>query len=440
MLKLLKKEFTSLLNLKKWQKLLISGDLLSFEECIYEMIMELYDKICKAIILYISKTQRFLKKQKSLAKKYGLKKLQLRPCNIYLRTGSKITIESYYGRVADLSYKGSRHLVHIFWHIRARSSPMLQSITTLLSVICPSYAIAKWLLGYVGTDCSFERVRDTSLALSEQVKQNRHCIQLANGETLAGKRVVISIDGGRYRSRVYKDELTAKGNAKFDTDWKEPKMFVIQVIDEKGNIHTDHLPIYDSTFGDDESFALLQQYLLALQIDRCKEVQFVADGAKWIWHRAKPMLLKLGVAPEKITETLDYYHASENLHKLKEYIDHPQKEKLFKKMKDALWQGNIKQLARLTKKAVSNVCLEKFTPFQYFKNNEKRIDYQGNRARKLVCGSGIIESGIRRIINLRFKAASSFWYPENVEKLILMRGIALSGRWDIMVKNTNQTN
>ena len=50
-------------------------------------------------------------------------------------------------------------------------------------------------------------------------------------------------------------------------------------------------------------------------------------------------------------------------------------------------------------------------------------------------GSGVVESGIRRVINLRFKSPSTFWYPENVEKLILMRGIALSGRWEIMMNN-----
>jgi len=36
---------------------------------------------------------------------------------------------------------------------------------------------------------------------------------------------------------------------------------------------------------------------------------------------------------------------------------------------------------------------------------------------------------------MRFKCPSTFWYPENVEKLILMRSIALSGRWEIMMNN-----
>jgi len=439
MLKLLKKEFESVLDLEKWKKFLLSGDFLSFEESLYQMSLDLYNKISEHLIESISTEESFLKEQRKLAKLKGLKKLQLRPCTLYLRTGYKVRVDSYYGRKCEKDYKGSRHCLLLFWNFRANASPMFQSITTLLSVLCPSYDIAKWLLSYQGVICNFDRVRKTSLALSSEVQEHRVEAQLVENETLSGQRVVIGIDGGRCRTKEYLEETTAKGNPKFKTDWKEPKMFVIDIIDSKGNRKKDHLPIYDSTFGDDESFDLLAQYLSALQIQDCKEVQFVADGAKWIWNRVKPMLLGLGVSPDKITETLDYYHASQNLHKLKEYIDTKEKDAVFEKMKDALWQGDVEQLGEIIKESISNVKLEDFTPFQYFKNNEKRVDYQRFRSKNLLCGSGIVESGIRRIINLRFKSPSTFWYPENVEKLILMRSIALSGRWEIMIENINKS-
>ena len=306
MLKLLKKEFIALLDLKKWKQLLIEGDFLSFEQCLYEMIMTLYDKISELIILYISRQKSFLKRQRELAEKKGLKKLQLRPCTLYLRTGSQIKINSYYAKKCSKDYEGSRHLALLLWNFRAGASPTLQSVTTLLSVICPSYSMAKYLLSYQGVTCSFDRVRKTSLALSQAVQADRVNAQLAPDESLCDKRVVIGIDGGRCRTRQYKEELSSKGNPRFDTAWREPKMFVIQVIDEEGKNEKTSLPIYDSTFGDDESFDLLEQYLSALQIQNCKEVQFIGDGAKWIWNRAKPMLVSLGVAPDKITETLDY--------------------------------------------------------------------------------------------------------------------------------------
>ena len=52
-----------------------------------------------------------------------------------------------------------------------------------------------------------------------------------------------------------------------------------------------------------------------------------------------------------------------------------------------------------------------------------------------MCGSGIIESGIRRIINLRFKNSPAFWKQENVERLFFLRGILLSFRWKTMMNN-----
>ena len=107
----------------------------------------------------------------------------------------------------------------------------------------------------------------------------------------------------------------------------------------------------------------------------------------------------------------------------------------FEKLKESLWRGDIKQMEELVKKGIKGVNLEEFTPFKYFKNNEQRIDYQSLKKQGRPCGSGIIESGIRRIINLRFKSPSTFWFLENVEKLIFMRGIALSGRWEIMMNN-----
>ena len=140
-----------------------------------------------------------------------------------------------------------------------------------------------------------------------------------------------------------------------------------------------------------------------------------------------------------IIETLDYYHAMEHLHELFEYVEKDKQESISKKLKQALWQGDIKQMKRLVKKGIPGVDLEKFNPYKYFYKNRNRIDYQRLRKERRPCGSGVIESGIRRIINMRFKCPSTFWYPENVEKLILMRSIALSGRWEIMVNNLTKT-
>ena len=172
-----------------------------------------------------------------------------------------------------------------------------------------------------------------------------------------------------------------------------------------------------------------------MEIEKCRSVQLVADGAPWIWNRGKSTLLDLGVAEEKIIETLDYYHAIEHLTAMKVYFEPTEQESCYKKLKAALWQGDFSQMKTIIQSEISDIDIDDFSPFKYFKKQQNRIDYQGIRAKKLPCGSGLVESAIRRIINLRFKSPSSFWYPENAEKLMFMRGVALSGRWGNMMDN-----
>ncbi len=433
--KVLKSEFESQVLAEDWLMMLMNGELYNFEQLLYKSVIKLYDKICESLIKFVSTSPDFINRQKELAETKGLKKLITRPVELQLRTGTKIRYDSLYAKVVPSGYEGSRHLSMLYWPSFLKSSPMYQSLTCLFSVICPSFELSKDILRYQGIAANFDRTRELSLSLGEACMTDRASIQLAPEESLSGKRVVIAIDGGRTRTRVYKKEGKAKRNQKFDTPWREPKLFVITTIDEKGKINKQDLPIYDSSFGDDETFELLEGYLKKLKIQEAKDVQFLADGAPWIWNRAKPMLIRLGVEKDKIIETLDYYHAMEHLHELMIYVEKDQKDSIFKKLKQGLWEGNISKMKRQIIKGIPGVNLDEFTPYKYFVKNKKRIDYQSLKEQKRPLGSGVVESGIRRVINLRFKSPSTFWYPENVEKLILMRGIVLSGRWEIMMNN-----
>jgi len=58
------------------------------------------------------------------------------------------------------------------------------------------------------------------------------------------------------------------------------------------------------------------------------------------------------------------------------------------------------------------------------------MNYAALRDRKLPIGSGIVESAVRRVLNLRFKSASTCWRTDHLEPLLYLRAIAKSGRWD----------
>ena len=208
----------------------------------------------------------------------------------------------------------------------------------------------------------------------------------------------ISTDGGRIRTREYQAAKNSAGtHHKFDTPWKEPKLFVITIIDEKGKIERTELPIDDATFGEEGLFRLLREYLKVLNIKDAEEVQVIADGALWIWNKAQKMLLELGVAAEKIVETLDYYHAVEHLTKLIELLPRTKKADktgLFKEFKELLWEGKAEEIIEKTVACVKRVSKKMKTEIGYFKKNKERLNYPKYRKEKWLCGSGIIESGV----------------------------------------------
>ena len=52
----------------------------------------------------------------------------------------------------------------------------------------------------------------------------------------------------------------------------------------------------------------------------------------------------------------------------------------------------------------------------------------------LPVGSGVVESAVRRIINLRFKAPGSFWEEATVAELMHLRACFKAGRWHEMME------
>ena len=67
---------------------------------------------------------------------------------------------------------------------------------------------------------------------------------------------------------------------------------------------------------------------------------------------------------------------------------------------------------------------------RYVEAHAHRMRYVTLEARKLPIGSGQVESAVRRVINLRFKAPGSFWTETTVSGLMHLRAAFKAGRWD----------
>ena len=67
------------------------------------------------------------------------------------------------------------------------------------------------------------------------------------------------------------------------------------------------------------------------------------------------------------------------------------------------------------------------------------MQYARFRKLNLPCGSGAVESAIRRVINLRLKGPGLFWRRETAETFLFLRAQLLSGRWEIFLDNVTRS-
>lgn len=267
-----------------------------------------------------------------------------------------------------------------------------------------------------------------------------------DAQDFAEMRVVVSVDGGRCRLRQNKPgRRRQSGYHGFDADWKEPKLFCIYVIDAEGRRLRSVRSIIDGVVvdGDEEVgadvlFERLEAYLRAIGIERATEVVFVADGAPWIWHRARPMLEALGVADDAVFELVDWYHVKEAIWTLSDMPTgwHPRKRILWReKALDALKAGDIDQVIVLIDELAEAKGAKKAKAKRdFFERNRHRLDYRGFKRRNLPRGSGAVESAVRRVINQRIKSNAKFWNRENVETMLLWRGFLKTDRLDDLTR------
>ncbi len=424
-------------QLEKWAAMLCSGELQTYEQELSSTLRDVYNYISEQLLCVASKEASSELRDQGKAR--GGRKIVLRRLQVRIATGAQLEVQSPYVKVGN-DWNGSRHLLADHWNLIGGASPALFDKVGYCAALGPSYDLAQQTLRKFGVSLSLSSVRDLTNHLAKHCYQyGEEKLALKAEETLAGKRVVISTDGGRTRTRLYDGQVNESGQATYQTPWREPKLFVIEVLNDEGKPQRGELPIYGCRFGESDMLNLLERYLKRLKINKAKHVQIIADGAPWIWNNIKPLLERLDVAPSRITETLDYYHGSQYVHdlvnKMPKRISSKKRKEYLAQFKTWLWEGSankIVQQCRSIYKRPSQIIRRYINYLEKHQNKTQYALYQGDN---LMCGSGIIESGVRRIINLRFKNASTFWKKEIVEKLYFLRASLLSKRWDILMKN-----
>ena len=326
--------------------------------------------------------------------------------------------------------------------ILGRATPGFLSKTVQMALLCPSFEVAKAVLEEQGVQINIKTLRRYCQLTGTRGMKWRGSVSLDGTEKLEGVTVVVGIDGGRLRERRRKKGRRKKEQKRqgFYTDWREPKLFTIYFLNAEGEIRRDIPPLHDATMGDHHAmFALLEQYLSALPLEQAEKLVFCGDGAPWIWTDVVDLCKQMKLDMTKIHQVLDYTHAKQQLGKLLDYVGKRkrQKEKLDYKWNQLLWNGQIDALkTEIEQQCVGGKQVTALNKWKtYFKKNQRRMQYQTFKEQHIPCGSGSVESAIRRVINLRLKAPGTFWKIEMAEAFLFLRSQLISGRWSIMMRN-----
>ena len=394
----------------------------------------------------------FIIKLRGVAGRFALKYKEHRDVMVRLWNGEKIKISVPYflrgvskrkSNKRGPNGRGSYFGLEVLGIIE-HCSPNFVSDVVSMAVLCPSFEVSKVVLSRRGIDIDVKTIRRLSKALGEKGISYRGNISLTGDEDLKGKTLVIGIDGGRLRERVRKTGERKEGQKRdgFSTDWKEPKLFTIYLLDEKGKIVKEFAPLHDATMENYETmFMLLEQYLTALNIEDVEKIVFCGDGSPTIWKDVEKLLIEMNFQDKNIFQVLDYTHAKQNLRQIINFAPIKQRNNLEIVCKEMLWNGDIDGILNVVNKVIKNKAkrgqaIKKWE--NYFKNNEKRMQYTKFRESFVPCGSGCVESAIRRVINLRLKAPGTFWTKEMAECFLFLRSQLISGRWDIFMENIIQ--
>ncbi len=363
--------------------------------------------------------------------------------------GFWIRIRVRYYRRACHRRSGKRHkgvyAALVLLGIHERCTPGLAAMVSAWSSLLSSFDEVRQVLLEQGIKMDVKMLRKLTYRYAERARvvQQAGLLSLGEDARVAGRRVVVSLDGGRVRLRENKrGPKTKKRRTRYKGAWREPKLLIIYVVDAQGKLEKSFAPLIDGTFqGPDALYQLIQGYLESLGIQQADEILFVADGAHWIWNRIPDLVAALSLDSERVHELIDFYHAVEHLGTvaaLGKSWSAKERKAWVRKQRRLLLKGQVEQVV----KAVQTICRGRnnkaiTTERDYFVRNQSRMAYPTLKALRLPIGSGAIESAVRRVINLRLKGPCIFWYKENAEKMLMLRSYYKAGRWSLLKQMAN---
>ncbi|MDF9801262.1 hypothetical protein OKW21_006571 [Catalinimonas alkaloidigena] len=159
---------------------------------------------------------------------------------------------------------------------------------------------------------------------------------------------------------------------------------------------------------------------------------FIADGASWIWDWIEKN-------HTNSLQILDFYHALQyawDFVKLA-IIDVNVQKSWIEAIKNILLDNRVDYLLRhfemLKSRVKDDALLMLDRLIRYYKRNQHRMYYGFYRERKLLIGSGAIESAHREVIQHRLKRSGQRWSKTGAQQIAQLRVAKKSNQWQKVI-------
>ena len=235
------------------------------------------------------------------------------------------------------------------------------------------------------------------------------------------ERVYVQVDGSMILTREDKWKETKLGRLFHETD-------VYEESPGRGWIRASQ---YMAHLGDHQAFEDKMSRLVDPYAYLGGELVFVTDGAKWIrnWVSAEY---------PKATQVLDFYHAMAHLGEFaKTYFeDSLERDYWVEENRLRLKEKGIREVIKAIKNLEARSQVEKEQRkklLAYYRKNAYRMNYPKYLEQGLLIGSGAVEAAHRTLIQSRMKLSGQRWSKHGAQKMLDLRALQMSGRWDEVV-------
>lgn len=205
-------------------------------------------------------------------------------------------------------------------------------------------------------------------------------------------------------------------------------VFTQHGVDSEGHPLRDHESTsYIASYAWAGEFSLLlREEARRRGVGSASQVVFLSDGAAW----AEDIAAECFAGSVSI---LDFYHASERLHKLAAALEGAKVKTRMRQWTRWLLQDRIDKIITQGRQLASQGSEDRDgvqEQLGFLERHQHRMLYGTYRSKGWFIGSGVVEAGCRTVVGKRLKQSGMFWSEEGAACVLNFRTLLLSQRFD----------